>query len=159
MRSLLLSIRQVASLILITTAVGCAGWFTPREPPEVLVTNITPLKGTPFEQRLQLDVRVRNPNDYDLHVTGVDVQLDLNGQRLARGLGNQEFTVPRLSDSLVSIETSTSMLDLARHILAFRPSEELTYGISGIFYLKDGRLPFQNHGVLLDKGAFSGLPP
>ncbi|MCA9422181.1 MAG: LEA type 2 family protein, partial [Nitrospira sp.] len=42
-----------------------------------------------FEQRLQVDLRVRNPNDFDLEVTGLDFTLHLNDQRLARGLTNK----------------------------------------------------------------------
>lgn len=143
-------------LVVVVSMAGCAGWLSKGEPPEVLVTNITPLESTAFEQRLQIDVRVRNPNDYDLQVTGVDFRLDLNGKRLARGVSNKEFTVPRLSDAVVSIETSTSMLDIARQVVGFRQSDALTYGISGLFYLPSGKLPFESRGVLLEPGAFSG---
>lgn len=149
-------ILSLLCLVLLATMAGCVGWLSPGEPPEVLVTNITPLEGTAFEQRLQIDVRVRNPNDYDLQVTGVDFRLDLNGTRLARGVSNKEFTVPRLSDAVVSIPTSTSMLDIARQVLAFRQAQAVTYGISGRLYLPSGRLPFENRGVLFEKGAFSG---
>ena len=149
-------IPPLSCLVIVASLTGCAGWLSPGEPPEVLVTNITPLEGTAFEQRLQIDVRVRNPNDYDLQVTGVDFRLDLNGKRLARGVSNKEFTVPRLSDSVVSIETSTSMLDIARQVLAFRQAAGLTYGISGRFYLTSGRLPFESRGVLFESGAFPG---
>lgn len=45
------------------------------EPPEVLVTNVTPAGGQRFEQRLQVDLRIRNPNDFDLAVTGIDFRL------------------------------------------------------------------------------------
>ncbi len=92
-----------------------------------------------------------NPNDYDLQVTGVDVRLELNGKRLARGLGNKEFTVPRLTESVVSLETGTSMLDIVRQVLGLRTSQEVAYGISGVLHLKDGSLPFENTGVLFEK--------
>jgi Conserved secreted protein len=68
---------------------GCASWFIKGEPPEVLVTNVTPLDATMFEQRLRVDLRVRNPNDFDYHLTGIDFTLNLNGKRLARGRGEQ----------------------------------------------------------------------
>jgi LEA14-like dessication related protein len=153
------TIMRAWSLILLATTAGCAGWPASGEPPEVLVSNIAPLDSTAFEQRLQVDLRVRNPNDYELQVTGMDFRLDLNGKRLARGLGNKEFMVPRLGDSIVSIETSTSMLDIARQILDFPHSQELTYAISGVFYLKTGTLPFKHTGVLIEPGVFSGIPP
>jgi len=95
-----------------------------------------------------------------LHLTtaiAIIQMLELNGKRLARGLGNKEFTVPRLSDAVVSVETSTSTLDVVRQVLGLRKTEELTYGITGVLHLKDGRLPFDNTGVLVEKGEMSGL--
>lgn len=146
-------------LLMVTLAAlsGCASWFAKGEIPDVLLTNITPLDSTPFEQRLKIDLRVRNPNDYELQVTGMDIRLDLNGKRLARGLGNQAFTVPRLSDSVVTIETTTSTLDVVRQVLGLRTVQALSYEISGVLHLKDGRLPFDNSGVLVEKGELSGI--
>jgi LEA14-like dessication related protein len=138
--------------ILVESA-GCAH----REAPEVLVTNIAPLESTAFEQRLQVDLRVKNPNDYDVQVTGVDFRLDLNGKRFARGLGNKEFVIPRLSDAAVSLETSTSMLDVVRQILGLRNSHDVTYGISGVLYTTRGRLPFEHAGYLVEPGELSGI--
>lgn len=150
--------RHLALFILyLAVLTGCAGWFVKGEPPEVLLINITPLDGTPFEQRLQMDLRIRNPNDFDLQVTGMDFRLDLNGKRLARGLGNKELTVPRLSESIVSLETSTSTLDVVRQLLGFGKVQEVVYSISGVLHLKDGRLPFENSGVLMEKGELSGI--
>ncbi len=146
-------------LVMVTLAAlsGCVSWFVKGEIPEVLVTNITPLDSTPFEQRLKIDLRVRNPNDYELQVTGMDVRVDLNGKRLARGLGNQAFTVPRLSESVVTIETTTSTLDVVRQVLGLRKVQALGYEISGVLHLKDGRLPFDNSGVLVEKSDLSGI--
>ncbi|MEP6935389.1 MAG: hypothetical protein ABI988_15865 [Nitrospirota bacterium] len=38
------------SCVLLIAMVGCASWLMKGEPPEVLVTNVTPLEGTAFEQ-------------------------------------------------------------------------------------------------------------
>lgn len=151
------SIARVLSFILLAAMAGCASWFIKGEAPEVLVTNLTPLESTPFEQRLKVDLRIRNPNEYDLQVTGLDFRLELNGKRLARGFGNKEFTVPRLSDVVVSVDTSTSTLDVVRQVLGLRKTQELAYGITGVLHLKDGRLPFDNTGILVEKGELSGL--
>lgn len=90
-------------------------------------------------------------------MTGMDSRLDLNGKRLARGLGNQAFTVPRLSDSGVTIEATTSTLDVVRQVLGLRKVQALSYEISGVLHLKDDRLPFENRGVLVEKGELSGI--
>ena len=133
-------------------------WLMKGEPPEVLVIDVTPLEASAFEQRLQVDLRVRNPNDFDPAVTGIDFRLDLNGNRLARGLGNKELTVPRLGDAVTSVTTSTSTLQVVRQLLSFSGDRPLTYHVTGMLHTKDGRLPFDSSGVLLEKGAFSRSP-
>ena len=150
--------RALAGLLTLLIVPGCASWMMKGEPPEVLVTNVTPLEASAFEQRLQVDLRIRNPNDFDLAVTGIDFRLDLNGNRLARGLGNKELVVPRLSDAVTSVETSTSTLQVVRQLLSFSGDQSLTYHLTGVVHTKEGRLPFDNSGVLLDKGTVSGSP-
>ena len=148
----------LAGLLAVLNLPGCASWLMRGEAPEVLVTNVTPLEASAFEQRLQVDLRIRNPNDFDLAVTGIDFRLDLNGNRLARGLGNKELVVPRLSDAVTSVETSTSTLQVVRQLLSFSSDQSLTYHVAGVLHTKEGRLPFDSSGVLLEKGALSGSP-
>ena len=140
------------------TLPGSASWLMKGEPPEVLVRDVTPLEASAFEQRLQIDLRIRNPNDFDLAVTGIDFRLDLNGNRLAHGLGNKELPVPRLSDAVTSVTTSTSTLQVVRQLLSFSGDRPLTYHVTGVLHTKDGRLSFDSSGVLLEKGALSGSP-
>jgi LEA14-like dessication related protein len=148
----------LAGLLAVLNLPGCASWLMKGEAPEVLVTNVTPLEASAFEQRLQVDLRIRNPNDFDLAVTGIDFRLDLNGNRLARGLGNKELVIPRLSDAVTSVETSTSTLQVVRQLLSFSGDQSFTYHVAGVLHTKEGRLPFDSSGVLLEKGALSGSP-
>jgi len=151
---------KVAGLLSTLVMSGCASWFMKGEPPDVLVTNVTPLESSAFEQRLQVDLRIRNPNDFDLHVTGIDFKLDLNGNRLARGLSNKELTVPRLGDAVLTVQTSASTLEIVRQALSVSQIQDWSYKLSGVLYSQDGRLPFESTGVLFEKGQFPGsLPP
>jgi hypothetical protein len=79
---------------LLVATVSLASWLMNGEPPEVLVTNLTPLEGTAFEQRLRVDLRIRNPNDFDLLFAGIDFTLNFTRKRLARGLGYTAITIP-----------------------------------------------------------------
>ena len=139
--------------------VGCTSVTPlPGEPesPEVLLVNIKPLDTTIFEQRLQVDLRIRNPNDFDLEVTGIDFTLHLNDKRLARGLSNKVSTIPRLGDSVISVETTTSTLDVVRQLLKFRQDQDVTYQIEGVLYSQGTRLPFDNKGVIIEADQLSG---
>jgi LEA14-like dessication related protein len=126
------------------------------ESPEVLLVNIKPLDTTIFEQRLQVDLRIRNPNDFDLEVTGLDFTLHLNDQRLARGLTNKAATIPRLGDSVVSVETTTSTFDVIRQLLNIREHQEVTYQVDGVLHLQSTRLPFEHKGVLIGTNQLPG---
>ena len=128
------------------------------ESPEVLLVNIIPLDMTMFEQRLQVDLRVRNPNDFDLEVTGLDFTLHLNEQRLARGLMNTAATIPRLGDAVLSVETTTSTLDVVRQFLTFRRNQDLTYQVNGVVHTQNIVLPFENTGVLMNANQFPDTP-
>ena len=65
--------------------------------------------------------------------------------------------VPRLSDTIVTIETTTSTLDIVRLLFGLRKSQALTYDVSGVLHLKESRLSFENSGVLVEKGELSGV--
>ena len=47
---------------------ACAGEFSHAEPPEVSLAGLAFDQPGLFEQRLRLDVRLRNPNDFALDV-------------------------------------------------------------------------------------------
>ncbi|MEX0829866.1 MAG: LEA type 2 family protein [Nitrospirales bacterium] len=145
-------------MVVLTSCQSVAAVDFPHEPPEVLLVKIVPLDTTMFEQRLKVDLRVRNPNDYDLNVTGLDFTLHLNEQRLARGLTNQSSTIPRLSDAVLSVETTTSILDVVRQLLNFRHDQDLIYQMSGVVHVQGTRLPFENKGVLMEARPSSDSP-
>ena len=126
---------------------GCAGILHSEvEPPEVYLSDIAPVEIGLFEQRLRVELRILNPNNFALEVTGLDFQLDVNGIQFARGLSNEEITVPRLGESIVSVMTSTTVLDIVRQIENLSPHQEMSYEIRGRFHLGNaavGSVPFE----------------
>ena len=138
---------------------SCASLLFQAQPPDVHVANIKPMGGTLFEQRLQVDLRIRNPNDVDLEVTGLDFTLQLNGQQIARGLANKDVTIPRLGDAVLSVDTTTLTLDIMKQLLKLRPDENVTYQIKGVLHLQEIPLPFDNEGILLDMNKLTDSAP
>jgi LEA14-like dessication related protein len=143
----------VLSLVFGILLIRCTSFTSlPSQPeaPEVQLVNITPMDTTMFEQRLQVDLRVRNPNVFDLQVIGLDFTLQLNEQRLARGLMNKASTIPRLGDSVLSVETTTSTFDVMRQLLNLSQRQDVTYQVKGVLHLDGTRLPFDSEGVIFD---------
>jgi len=120
---------------------GCASLMSSVEPPEVSVINIEPLPADGlFEQRVRLDLRVINPNDFDLGISGFSFKLDVNDTRFARGVSNDAIRVPRLGEAKTSVVVSSTMLDVFRQVAGLAGRETMGYEISGKVY-------FSNPGV------------
>jgi len=136
-------------------AFGCASMGYDGLPPDVYVIDIVPLESTAFEQRMRVDLRIRNPNDFAFEVDGVRFDLDLNGTRFARGLGSQTATVPRLGETRVSVIATTTVMDWVRQVavLSQPGRKDLDYRISGRLFLSNELLAyvsFESRGNLSD---------
>ena len=140
----------VVSLVL----AACSAFGPPLERPEVALINVTPLESTIFEQRVETELRIRNPNDVDLDVTGLDVEIDLNGRRLARVLSSSAVKVPRFGEATVKAIASTSTAALLRQVVGLQSTgaQDPTYAITGYVYLGGGlrrRVKLEHSGKLL----------
>jgi LEA14-like dessication related protein len=121
----------IASLLL----AGCA---TTSPEIDVFLLRLAPVEATLLEQRIRLDVRVQNASEAELSVTGVALQLDINDRRLAKGVSNESFTVPRLGETKTSIEASVTLFDVARLLLDLPGRETFTYEVKGKVYVGGG---------------------
>ncbi len=91
---------------------------------------------------------------------GLTLDLDLNGRPFASGLSNRRVTVPRLGEAVVPVEVSTSILELARQLIALAETGDLSYRISGVAYLGGlggGQVPYERSGALDLSSATEGV--
>ena len=148
--------RRLAPLLLVlcgslSLAAGCASFGSRLEPPEVSLVNLAALPSEGFEQRFEITVRVVNPNAVPLAGDGLDVRLDLNGQRLGRALRSEPFEIPKLSDEVLTLVATTNLLDVFRQAIAL-PSAggRLDYVLTGRMLLADSPrwLSFSREGSL-----------
>ncbi len=117
-----------AILCLATFAGGC----TTYQPLDVALVGIEPLPSSMLEQRMRLQVRVLNPNDRVFDASGLSLQLNVNGQRLAQAVTSEPIVVPRLGETRVFLEASTTLFDLARQFLVLRDgAQALSYEVEG----------------------------
>lgn len=128
---------RILAVALACLLAGCSTLGPALEQPEVYLLSITPLESTLFEQRVETEFRLRNPNDIDLAIDGLDLVVKVNGTRLARVLSSDSVTVPRFGEAKLKATASTSTLDVLRQISALSHSQEPSYEISGYVYLGD----------------------
>ena len=137
---------RIVLLWIVMLCSGCAQ-LTPLD---VFVIGISPADSGPLEQRVRVALRIQNPNDAPVMATGMSIQLDLNGQRLARGVSDAAFTVPRLGETTTSIIASTSLFDVAKQLIAMPGRQSMNYVLRGEVYRAglSGSIKFHRDGTL-----------
>jgi LEA14-like dessication related protein len=145
---------RLAVALLSLAVAGCAS-IAPLEVPEVQVTSLEVLEPEPgsLEQRFTVGLRLINPNNRAVAIDGLDFELDINDQRLARGVSNRAFTLPRLGEAETSVTVTTSLFDILRQAMHMGRGRDagFEYRLRGRLHLGSGfvrTVPFDHRGQL-----------
>jgi LEA14-like dessication related protein len=128
---------------------GCASVLGGVEPPEVSLAGLAFEQPGLFEQRLRLEVRLRNPNDFQLDVERLLFDLEVNDRELGRGWTTAGFDVPAFGEAVVPVTIVVPMSDLIQGIIELGAIQRLDYRLSGEAKLRDrafGIVPFEQAG-------------
>jgi LEA14-like dessication related protein len=134
------------------TLAGCA-LLQHTDPPRVTLVGVEPAASEGgFEARMQLKLRVENPNDTPIEYNGISVELDVQDKSFATGVSNQSGTVPAFGETLITVPVTVSVWSIAGQamgLLSGKAMNKITYAMrgklsSGTF----GALPFKSQGEL-----------
>ena len=112
---------------------ACAQPSVTDSPPRVNLVDLRPLEMTLFEQRYRVKLRIQNPNDAPLEVRGMDYAIDINKEKFAEGVSDEQFSVPPYGERVVEVTLTSSLMRL---IAQFRRLEQrgnlvLDYRLAG----------------------------
>ncbi len=131
---------------------GCAGVPRNLETPEVTFVGLRAIEASIFEQRLEVRMRVNNPNTIELPVNGLDVDIELADEHFAHGVSAREFVVPAQGeaefDMIVTANAANAILKI---IGGDRNRKEVNYKLKGKLSTRIGLLrtiPFEESGSL-----------
>jgi len=149
--------KRIVWIPILALVVGCAGLRSEDViAPDVQLVNIILQDATLFEQQVRVDLRIINPNDFDLPIDGLTFDLRVNGDRIARGSSPDGADVPRLGDAVIQVITRTSSIAMVRQLLNPPKDGVYEYEIKGDVFLKG----FGRRKVSFDhKGEMPTLPP
>jgi LEA14-like dessication related protein len=123
---------------------GCAA-FQHTDPPQVTVVGVEPAQSEGLEARMQLKLRVQNPNSTPIDFHGVFVELDVLNKSFATGVSNESGTVPAFGETVVGVPVSVSMLGLVRDAIGMMGSGKMPDKVS---YEMRGKLNTTNSGTV-----------
>jgi LEA14-like dessication related protein len=140
-------------LVVLVLLAGCVGLPSDLKTPEVSFVGLRAVDASLFEQRLEVRMKVRNPNTIELPVKGLDVEVELANEPFAQGVSAREFIVPAGGeaefDMIVTANVATALLKIAGSDRKSR--EEIPYRVTGKLSTRIGLLrsiPFDESGTV-----------
>lgn len=142
------STRYIPVFILLFLLVSCAGLHPGMEEPEVSIINIQPLESHNMEASLLVSLRVINPNDFPLNITGLSCRLDIDDHHFATGVGNEKQIIPAFGTDILSVQVYASVIDMVGSVIGIIGDTQrnpnrlpLNYSITGKIRLGGTGLP------------------
>lgn len=146
--------RKILTLVLAALIVqlsACAGLGGLGQQPEVSVADVKLLRLGLFEQGFALQLRIRNPNDVELPISGLSFSVEVNGQPFVAGLSDQAVNVPRFGEALLAVTATSTLANALKqfHELQKGGRDAIDYRIVGRLQLATiGAVPFERRGEL-----------
>ncbi len=130
-------------------AAGCS--VLPQyEAPKLSVVSMKMQSADIFSQRVQMRMRVMNPNARELPVKGITYRIEVEDAELAQGVANTPFVVPAMGEAEFDVQVTANLAGALAKLLLKRGSREsLDYRLTGSVALSSGflrRIPFDERG-------------
>lgn len=112
---------------------ACAGVITKPVKPTIELVSVRPLNINAAEQKLRFQLRMINPNGFDIPVEAINFVARFNDTNIANGKSTQSVIVPANSEALLSLDVTAGLDRLASTLktLLQGKSLNLDYELSG----------------------------
>jgi hypothetical protein len=144
------------SLALIAAAVlalaACAS-LPHTDPPQVTVVDMESAPSEGLEARMQLKLRIQNPNSTAIDFNGIYLELKVLGKNFGSGVSDESGTVPPFGETVISVPVSVSIMGIVGEALGFLGGksvpDKVTYEMSGkLNSATSGTIRFKSQGEI-----------
>lgn len=138
--------RWPAPFFLIVIAAALTGCTVPKkvEAPTIELQDVVLLNAKGLMQHLRVELLVSNPNNFDIPLTGLRFDMQVNGKDFAEGLSNHRVDIPRLGRTVVPVDVAVSALVVMRQIRALSRAKSVDYRVVGTAFLDHTVVPEVN---------------
>ena len=133
---------------------GCSTMGSKLESPELSLVGIQMLSTDMFAQRFKVRVLVKNPNDLEIPVRGIDYTIILMGDSFAEGVSNDRFVLPAKGEAEFDMVITTNFVSSFGRLLSRVGGgklQDLQYEIAGEVLVDKGmirKVPFSHQGTV-----------
>jgi LEA14-like dessication related protein len=141
--------RRLVLMLLSVLPLGGCEVLPKLEAPKLSVISMKLQSADLFSQRMQLRMRVLNPNSRELPINGISYRIEVNDTELGQGLTNTPFVVPALGEAEFDVQVTTNLAGALGKLWGRRSQESLEYRLVGEVSLSSGflrRIPFDERG-------------
>jgi LEA14-like dessication related protein len=108
--------------------------------PVVELVGIKPLPPQGFEQRIQVTLRVINPNQQAFTIEGIYSELSVQGKDFLKGVSSEAIEVPAYGEQTIDLEASMGLMksiNLFKDLMMNPPTAGLSYELSSKLSIKE----------------------
>ena len=129
--------RACAVLLLVTLA-GCSTFNPKLEAPDLSLVGVQMLSTDMFAQKFQVRVLVKNPNDMEIPIKGLEYKIFLMGDSFADGETTDRFSLPAHGEAEFDMLVTTNFVSSLGRLISRVGGgklENLDYEIAGTVML------------------------
>jgi len=137
----------LAGLFLLFLA-SCSGL---SKAPEISLAGVDLVGFGLIEQRFVLRLAIRNPNDVDLSVAGLNFELELDGKHFAKGASEKSLVIEKHGEAVLEVMSVSRLANVLKLMGEARKEgrEKLAFRIYGSAEIDGvGRIPFERMGEI-----------
>jgi LEA14-like dessication related protein len=147
-------LRLTGLLAMLATVAGCSTLSQNLVAPELSLVGIQMLSTDMFAQRFKVRVLVKNPNDLEIPVRGIEYTIILMGDSFAEGETTDRFVLPAKGEAEFDMLVTTNFVSSFGRLLSRVGGgklQDLHYEIAGKLQLDKGvmrTIPFNHQGTV-----------
>jgi LEA14-like dessication related protein len=148
------ALRLLLAAALATLLASCSTLGAKLEAPHMEVVGVQMLSTDMFSQRFKLRMLVKNPNDLELPVRGLEYTIIMMGDSFAEGESAESFVLPALGEAEFDMLVTTNFVSSFARLLSRAGGgklEDIDYEIAGKVYVDKGmlrKIPFSHRGTV-----------
>jgi LEA14-like dessication related protein len=133
---------------------GCSTMGSKLESPELSLVGIQMLSTDMFAQKFKVRVLVKNPNELEIPVRGIDYTIILMGDSFAEGVSTDRFLLPAKGEAEFDMVITTNFVSSFGRLLSRVGGgklQNLQYEIAGEVLVDKGmirKIPFSHSGTV-----------
>jgi len=138
----------------LTLLAGCSTFGDELESPELSLVGIQMLSTDMFAQKFRVRVLVKNPNELEIPIRGIDYTIILMGDSFAEGVSNDSFLLPAKGEAEFDMVITTNFVSSFGRLLSRVGGgklQDLQYEITGKVLVDKGmirKIPFSHQGTV-----------